>query len=84
MPKGHYTLYCVPAETKWTIIINKDNFCWGNFIYDLKKDVLRTIVTVNKMTECVDAMTMYFEETKTGANLLIEWDDVKASLAIDN
>ncbi|MBC7650487.1 MAG: DUF2911 domain-containing protein [Deinococcales bacterium] len=82
VPKGRYTLYCVPTETKWTLIINKDNFCWGNFVYDTKKDVLRTTISVDKSTEMVEAMTMYFEETKTGANLLIQWDDVKALLAI--
>ena len=82
VPKGRYTLYCVPTETKWTIIISKDNFCWGNFVYDVRKDLLRTTITIDKMTELVEAMTIYFEETKTGANLLIEWDDVKASLPI--
>ncbi len=82
VPKGRYTLYCVPTETKWTIIISKDNFCWGNFVYDTKKDFLRTTITIDKTTELVEAMTIYFEETKTGANLLIMWDDVKASLPI--
>ncbi len=80
--KGRYTIYCLPSETKWTIIINKDNYCWGNFIYDMKKDVLRTTITIEKNTETVEAMTMYFEETKTGANLIMLWDDVKATLPI--
>ena len=80
--KGRYTLYCLPAENKWTIIVNKDNYCWGNFIYDIKKDVLRINIPIEKNTETVEAMTMYFEETKTGCNLNILWDDVKAVLPI--
>lgn len=81
--KGRYTIYCIPSETKWTIIVNKDNYSWGNFIYDSKKDVLRSTINIEKNTESVEAMTMYFEETKKGANFIILWDNVKATLPID-
>ena len=82
IPKGRYTLFCIPQANKWTIILNKDNFAWGSFIYDNKKDVLRTDVVIEKNTEIIEALSLYFEETKTGANLLILWDDVKATLPI--
>ncbi len=84
LPKGRYTLYCIPEETKWTIIINKDNYSWGNFVYDAKKDALRTEIAIDKIADNIEAFTMYFEETKTGANLLMLWDDVKAILPIGN
>ncbi len=80
--KGRYTLYCIPTENKWTIILNKDNYSWGHYAYDIKKDVLRTEIDVEKNTSIVEAYTMYFEETKTGANLLMFWDDKKAVLPI--
>ncbi|MES2002939.1 MAG: DUF2911 domain-containing protein [Bacteroidota bacterium] len=80
--KGRYTLYCIPAETKWTIILNRDNFSWGNFSYDSKKDVLRTDIDVDKNTETVEAFTMYFDDSKTGTNLLFLWDDIKAALPV--
>lgn len=80
--KGRYTLYCLPTENKWTLILNKDNFCWGNFTYDAKKDLLRTEINVEKNTENVEAFTIYFEDTKTGANMVIVWDDVKTNLPI--
>lgn len=80
--KGRYTLYCIPSETRWTLILNKDNFCWGNFVYDSKKDVLRTEIEIEKNTEPVEAFTMYFDETRTGANIVIIWDDTKGSLPL--
>jgi hypothetical protein len=83
VPKGRYTLYCLPLDNKWTIIINKDNYCWGNFVYDAKKDVLRTTISIDKINEPVEAMTMYFEDTKVGANLIIMWDDTKGILPIN-
>lgn len=80
--KGRYTLYCVPFEDKWTIIISKDNFCWGNYSYNPKNDVIRVDIKVEKNTETVEAFTTYFGETKNGANLVFMWDDVKAQLPI--
>lgn len=80
--KGRYTLYCIPNADKWTIVVSKDNFCWGNYSYDVKKDVVRADVRVEKITEISEAFTTYFEETKTGANLVFMWDDVKTQLPI--
>lgn len=82
VPKGRYTLYCIPSETKWTLILNKDNYSWGGYTYDSKKDVLRTEVDIDKNNESVEAFTMYFEETKNGAALLFLWDELKAALPI--
>lgn len=81
--KGRYTLYCIPAENKWTLIINKDNFSWGNFTYDNKKDALRTDITdLDRNSDTVEAFTIYFDETPKGANMIFLWDDMKATLPI--
>ncbi len=80
--KGRYTLYCIPDENKWTLIFNKDNYAWGSFTYDPKKDLLRTDITVDKNSEIVEPLTIYFDETRNGANLIFLWDDLKAVLPI--
>lgn len=82
LAKGRYTLFCIPNESKWTLIFSKDNFVWGSFTYDSKKDVLRADADVEKNTENVEAFTMYFDETKAGANMVILWDDVKTTLPV--
>ena len=80
--KGRYTIYCIPSENKWTLILNRDNYSWGNFAYDSKKDILRKDLDINKNTENVEAFTIYFDETKKGANLVMLWDDLKVVLPI--
>jgi hypothetical protein len=80
--KGRYTLYSIPAEDTWTIILNKDNDTWGAFKYDEQKDVLRTSVPVQKLNEEVEALAMTFEKSDSGCNLIIAWDNIKASLPI--
>lgn len=82
LPKGRYTLFCIPAETRWTMIFNKDNFSWGSFTYDAKKDQLRAEIDVERTGDSTDAFTIYFDETKTGANMIFLWDDVKAVLPL--
>ncbi|MFL9482093.1 DUF2911 domain-containing protein [Chitinophagaceae bacterium LWZ2-11] len=80
--KGRYTVYCIPDETKWTIILSNDNYSWGSFIYDIRKDVLRTDIPVEKGNDNIEAFTMFFDENNAGANLLMMWDNVKATLPI--
>lgn len=80
LPKGRYTLFCIPSETKWTIIVSKDNFCWGSFTYDAKKDIARAETKPEKNTEMVENFTIYFEDNNKTANLIFEWDDLKASI----
>ncbi|MFT3748641.1 MAG: DUF2911 domain-containing protein [Agriterribacter sp.] len=80
--KGRYTLYAIPTQEKWTIILNKDNDVWGSFAYNQKNDILRTDINVQKITQPVEVFSMMFEKTNTGANLLIAWEDVKVTLPI--
>jgi hypothetical protein len=82
VPKGRYTLYGIPSENSWTLILNTDNFSWGNFSYNAKKDLLRTEVPVIKTLDSTDAFTLYFEENNLGAGLIIMWDQVKVMLPI--
>jgi len=80
--KGRYTLYAIVEQDKWTMIINKDTDIWGSFKYDLKKDVVRTEVPVQKSNENYEALSMIFEKTLTGCNLVVAWDNIQVSLPI--
>jgi len=82
VPKGRYTLYSIPNETNWTLILNTDNFSWGNFSYNAKKDLLRVQVPVIKTMDTTEAFTLYFEETNLGAGLIVLWEQVKVMLPI--
>jgi Protein of unknown function (DUF2911) len=82
IPKGKYTLYALVNPDQWTLIVNKDTDTWGAFKYDEKKDLLRVNVPVEKEAEPVEAFTMYFDRTPSGANLEMAWDNVKATLPI--
>jgi hypothetical protein len=82
VPKGKYTMYALVNPDQWTIILNKDTDTWGAFKYDGKKDLLRVTVPIEKEPQPVEAFTMYFDRTPSGANLEMAWDTAKATLPI--
>ncbi|HMJ48014.1 MAG TPA: DUF2911 domain-containing protein [Ferruginibacter sp.] len=82
LKKGRYTLYSIPYPDKWTIIINKDADTWGSFKYDIKKDIARIDIPVQKQPEKVEIFSLYFEKAPGGFAFIAAWDDVKVYLPI--
>lgn len=80
--KGRYTLFCIPFEEKWTLIINKDTDTWGSFKYDEAKDVTRLDVPVYKQNDITESFSMFFEKSAMGAALAIQWDNIRVNLPI--
>ena len=80
--KGRYSIYCVPYEDKWTIIVNKETDTWGSFKYDAAKDIVRIDVPVQKQTDVLDSFVMAFDKTNSGAGLTIAWDNFRVTLPI--
>jgi hypothetical protein len=79
--KGRYTMYAICTDTVWTIIFNADKDVWGLY-YNPKKDVFRVDEPVQKNSESVEALTMYFEDMNGGTTLNILWDTTRVALPI--
>lgn len=77
--KGRYVLYCIPFEKEWTLILNSDLFTWGLKI-DSTKDVYKFTIPINRTNYPFEVFTMEFEKAGTGAELVMEWDSVRAKL----
>jgi hypothetical protein len=73
--KGTYTLFTIPKEKEWTIILNNSTNIWGAYDYHVEKDVARITVPVRKSPVPIEALSMSFAESNEGANLFIGWDD---------
>lgn len=80
--KGRYTLYAIVNDSTWTFIVNKETDIWGSFRYDEAKDVVRTDVPVDKITEPVESLAMTFEKANGNINLIVVWENIKAALPI--
>jgi hypothetical protein len=80
--KGRYTLYAIPFQDKWTLIVNKETDIWGSFRYDQSEDIVRMDLPVVK-NEITEALTIFFDKSSSGADMNVYWEDVKVSLPIE-
>jgi len=82
VPKGRYTLYAICDKSKWTMILNKENYVWG-LAYNQKKDLLRVDVPIQDNVEDVETFTIFFEGNKPqNTKLNILWDTAKVSIPV--
>lgn len=72
---GTYSLYTIPEENEWTVILNKSTNVWGAYDYKPEQDLLRITVPVRKAQNSIEALSMAFEPTEEGTKLQIGWDD---------
>jgi hypothetical protein len=77
---GTYTLFVIPNEKTWTIILNSQLGQWGAFDYDQykNKDVLHVDVPVKKLDNTVEQLTISLPP----GSVTIEWDDVQVSVPV--
>ncbi len=72
---GTYSLFTIPGEKEWTIILNSDLDYWGAYSYQDKNDVLRVTAPVSSLSDNVENFTIQFE-SKGGNNgvMKLAWD----------
>jgi hypothetical protein len=80
LPKGSYSMWTIPNEKEWTLIINKET---GQFHlnYDSTQDLGRTKMVVKTVTAPVEAFTVQLvaNSGKTGTMKLV-WENTEASV----
>jgi hypothetical protein len=82
VPAGTYTLYSVPTESGWTLIVNKQTGQWGT-VYDKSQDLGRVPMAVGSTSMPVETMVIDFEKTMGSATELhVKWAGVDASVAV--
>lgn len=81
IPPGRYVLYCIPQETRWTLVLNSNLYSWG-LQQDRSKDFLKLEVPVEKNNSSTEYFTMAFEGSGKDARLLILWEDVRVTLPL--
>lgn len=78
---GTYSLYTIPNEGEWTIIIS-NKLSWGTQ-YDENEDLLRVTATPEQ-SHHVEQMMIYFENvTAESGDLVIHWADTKVPVTIE-
>lgn len=79
---GTYSLFTIPGEGEWTVIINSNLNQWGAYSYDKKADVARVKATATAAGESLDAFSIAFNEVDGGAHLVLAWGTTRVALPI--
>lgn len=72
VPKGTYTLYTIPNEKEWTLIVNKQTGQWGTN-YDEKQDLGRVKMNVSQVKHPVETFVIGIDKALT-----LTWENTKA------
>jgi hypothetical protein len=82
---GSYSLYAVPEQREWRVIVNRVTRRWGIPINDTVKaqDIGAVSAAVEAVTPPVEEFRMQFERAGPDAvDLVIEWDRTRVRVPI--
>ena len=82
VPAGKYTLYTLPSEGTWKLIINKQTGQWGTQ-YDESQDLGRVDMKKTDLPQSVEQFTISFSANKEGtAELNLDWGNTRVSVPL--
>jgi hypothetical protein len=82
VPAGKYTLYTLPSEGTWKLIINKQTGQWGTQ-YDESQDLARVDMKKTALPQSVEQFTISFDKKNDNtANLNLDWENTRVSVEI--
>jgi len=87
VPAGSYTMWTIPGEQGWQLILNKQTGQWGT-VYNAEQDLVHIPMTVETLPEPVDRFTIAVEpmarpmEQPASSRLTLEWDRTRAAVVL--
>jgi len=82
VPAGSYTLFTVPAQDKWTLIVSKKTGEWGVPYPGADSDLTRVDMKASATSSPVENFTIAFDKAAKGCTLRMEWENTRASVDI--
>jgi hypothetical protein len=75
---GEYSLFTIPGDSEWTIIINKDINVWGAYSYNEDNDVVRVKAKVSSSDESIEAFSIAFDQDGT---MFLAWGTTRVGVS---
>ncbi len=76
---GTYSLFTIPGDGEWTVILNSNLNQWGAYSYDSAADVTRVTAKASTDGESLEAFSIAFNDD---GNMVMGWGTARVSLAI--
>ncbi len=82
VPAGSYTIFAIPNQDKWTLIISKKTGEWGIPYPGADSDLVRVDMKVSKLPSMAENFTIGFDKAVGGCTLRMDWETTRASVEI--
>lgn len=80
---GTYSMFAIPNEKEWTIILSSDLDYWGAYKYKEANDVLRVVAYVKKAEAPIENFSIVFEKTSDkSAKMFMGWDNTVVEVPV--
>jgi Protein of unknown function (DUF2911) len=80
IPAGSYTIFTVPAQDKWTLIINKHTGEWGVPYKYESEELSRVPMSAGKTDAPVENFTIAFQQAGSACTLQVSWENTQSSV----
>ena len=82
VPAGTYSMFTIPGERQWTIIINRNLGQWGAYDYESEADLIRFNVPVLVSDLMHEAFTISIDDADNHT-IRLNWDTVAIAISIE-
>ena len=82
IPAGSYTLFTLPTQSKWILIISKQSGEFGIPYPGEQFDFARIEMKLSKLPSPLENFTISFDQTGASCSMRLDWESTRASIDI--
>lgn len=79
---GTYSLFTIPGDKEWIVILSSDTNVWGAYSYNEANDIARATVPVTEGKHSLEAFSIVFDETDGRIQMHMGWDTKRIAVPI--
>ncbi len=82
VPAGSYTLFVLPTQNKWTLIVSKQTGEFGIPYPGEQFDFARMEMKLSKLPSPLENFTISFDQAGTACTMKLDWETTRAFIEI--
>jgi hypothetical protein len=79
---GTYTMFTIPSDENWTVILSNHKNIWGAYFYEKDQDVVRVSATVSKSDKLIETFSIVFVGEGDAAIMHLGWANTIVSVPV--
>ena len=79
---GTYSLFTIPGEGEWTVVLNKNLNQWGAYSYEEGADVTRVSAKASTDGKSLEEFSITFKKVDGGAHMIMGWGKTRVAVPV--